>query len=177
MGARPLTSRDRLDPRSADLIRFKARQLAGRDEFLPGEQEDLEQELALHLVGRMRRYDPARASERTFADRVLTNRASGLLDHARARKRDRRREEPFVDGLPDRGLEELRERLWDAERLDLELDLRDGLAALDEADREVAELLCVYSVAEVSRKTGLSRQRVRTICGRVREHLLARGLP
>jgi RNA polymerase sigma factor (sigma-70 family) len=63
-----------------------------RSSLPPGvEREDLRQDLRLHCLQRMPRFDPGRASLATFIDRVASNRASSLVARAFAQKRDCRR--------------------------------------------------------------------------------------
>jgi DNA-directed RNA polymerase specialized sigma24 family protein len=104
---------------------------------------------------------------------VLSSRAADHVRHAGAHKGNRRRERPGgdVDALPERG------PAWDAARLDLRLDVRAAVADLPADLREVAGLLTAFTPAEVGRRTGLSRQRVRTACRRIAAHLNERGLP
>jgi DNA-directed RNA polymerase specialized sigma24 family protein len=160
-----------LDPRITALIRLKAAQLARSPSFLRRDVEDIRQELSLHVVRRMPRHDRLRASEVTYADRILTNNVTDLVRRARAQRRDQSREVP-ADRLPVRGLEELRTKGWGHDRhVHLRLNLYDALAMLGEDDREIALSLVEQNVAEVCRRTGRSRQAVRSAKLRVRRHL------
>jgi RNA polymerase sigma-70 factor, ECF subfamily len=69
------------------LIRVKARQLVRRSGFSRSDQDDVEQELVLNLLGQARRYDPDRASMSTFIARVVDSGVAMLL---RKRKRQKR---------------------------------------------------------------------------------------
>jgi RNA polymerase sigma factor (sigma-70 family) len=166
-----------LDPKVAGLIRRKARLLSRSYGFRKGDEEDLRQEMAVHVIERMGRHDPRRSGRPTFVDRVLEAKAADLLRHVLARKRDRRREGPLDSDVPERGQEERRERAWSLERLVLRLDVRDALAGLPDDLRNVAGLLTVYGQAEAARRTGLTRQQVRGTERRIERHLRERGLP
>jgi hypothetical protein len=151
-----------LDARIKELIRFKAKRLAGSPGFLRREEEGLRQELSLHVLDRMRRHDPARATRATYADRVLTSKVRDLVRRARAQRRDQRRVQS-LEALPLRTVEELLARTLEAEHhADLRHDVPVVLAKLSDADRAVAVSLADHCVAEVTRRTGLSRQRVRS---------------
>jgi len=68
------------------LIRVKARQLVRDHLFRRSDEEDLRQELTLRLLKRARRYNPARASLHTFADRVVASLAATLVRERRRQK-------------------------------------------------------------------------------------------
>jgi RNA polymerase sigma-70 factor (ECF subfamily) len=82
---------DGVHPRAIQFVRYHARQLA-RHRAVPGmELEDYEQDLITDLLVRERRFDAARASYPTFADRIIRNRVSTLIQ---AGLRVRRIEDP-----------------------------------------------------------------------------------
>ena len=166
-----------LDPQISALIRRKARILSRSFGFKLGDEEDLRQELTLHIIEKLRRHDPKRAAVGTFVDRLLDSKAVDLLRYVLARKRNRRREEPPDADVPDRDLEELRDKAWSLERVELAMDVWEALADLPEELREVAALLMVYGQADVARMTRLSREQVRRMERRIARHLRQRGLP
>jgi hypothetical protein len=70
---------DGVHPRAIQFVRYHARQLA-RHRAVPGmELEDYEQDLITDLIARDPRFDPTRATYPTFADRVIRDRVSTLL--------------------------------------------------------------------------------------------------
>jgi DNA-directed RNA polymerase specialized sigma24 family protein len=176
MAARPLRPEDDFDPRIARLIRHHGRRLVGCHLFRPDEREDVTQDLGAHVVSRMPKHDPRRASAYTFAARGLASKQVDLARHAGAQKRDRRRERPLHDVAEDE-LAPLRERAWRVERVDVRLDVRDALEGLPHDARHVAGLLMVFNEAEVSRVTGMGRQKVRRLREVITRHLRERGLP
>ena len=165
-----------LDPKTAKLIRRKARILSRSYGFRVGDEEDLRQELAAHVIEKLGRHDPRLAQRPTFVDRLLEAKAVDLLRYVLARKRDRRREQPADEDVPERGLEGLRDRAWDLERIELGIDVLDALADLPDDLREVAGLLMIYGQSEVARMTKLSREQVRRMERRIARHLRRRGL-
>ena len=176
MAAHPLGPDDDFDAKTAALLRFHAARLMKCGAFRRGERQDARQELSARLMERMRRHDPGRGSTWTFGNCVLTRTSADLSRHASAQKRDRGRERP-LRGVSERELEELRERAWRVERVDLRLDVREALADLPPDVRHVAGLLMVFTPAEVGQRTGLSRQRVRRMQKTIEWHLRGRGLP
>ncbi|HEX8915027.1 MAG TPA: hypothetical protein VF796_21925 [Humisphaera sp.] len=153
------------DPAVARLIRRKAARLVGTHGLTAGDLPDIQQELAMHLTSSLARHDVARSSLATFADRVLRNRSADVARHAARACRDRRRERQlsFADGVAAPGLS--------AGRAALVLDVRQAVAALPPDLRAVAVLLMDASVAEVARRTGRTRQQVRTLVARLADHL------
>ena len=97
---------DGVHPRAVQFVRYHARQLA-RHRAVPGmELEDYEQDLITDLIAREPRFDATRAAYPTFADRIIRNRVSTLIQaglrmrriedhgprlHARTEPGDRRR--------------------------------------------------------------------------------------
>jgi RNA polymerase sigma-70 factor, ECF subfamily len=165
MGVRPTEG---FDPKVAELIRVKVRSVIGRYGFTRSDEDDLAQELSMHVVEQMPKYDPARASPQTFADRIVTNKLASIIGHRTAQKRDRRREVP-ADRAPEPAVADGRDR-------DARLDVRQTLAGLPDDLRHVAQLLAEHTLAEVVRIAGLTRQQVRTVRHRIGQHLRSAGL-
>jgi RNA polymerase sigma factor (sigma-70 family) len=161
-----------LDPRLAQLIRFEVRTLIGRYGFTISDREDLQQDLALHLIEQMSGHDPGRGKIATFADRILRNRVVGIVRHRCAGKRHRRVERPLEDAanVPDRGEAEL------LRQHRLKLDLDQALSRLPQELADAAALFKECGEAEMVRRTGLSRQRVRTLRQRIGQHLRSQGI-
>lgn len=150
------------------MITFRARALARSPGFLRRDEEDIAQELWLHLIERMQRHDPARAKPQTYADRVLTSKVHDLVRRARAQRRDLRRVRSLED-LPPRTAKELLARTLEAEDYaDLRHDVPAILAKLTPSDRRIAEALADRPLTEVARRTGLSRQQARSTRLRIR---------
>lgn len=153
-----------LDPAARALIRHKARKLAASRGFTPSEADDLEQELALHAHLASNRFDPRRGSATAFYDTVLANKVRSIVQHARAGKRDRRRERPLDEaaGTPA-----------SSQSVDLQLDVAAALTSLPAGDRAIAAHLMtgIDTVAGVTRAAGLTRQRVRSARGRIARRL------
>lgn len=76
------------DPYVHDLIRIKARQLIGKAGFTAADKEDIEQELMLDLLQRLKKFDPTKAKRTTFMVRVVNHRIASLIEERQARCRD-----------------------------------------------------------------------------------------
>ena len=68
------------------LIRVKAKQLVRRPGFSRSDQEDVEQDLFLHLLRQVQHFDPTRGSLNTFVARVV-NSAAAMLVRERGRNK------------------------------------------------------------------------------------------
>ena len=120
----------------------------------------------MHVIMGMRRYDPTRASRLTFADQIVTSKLITMRQHQRAKKRDRRRlvhvngdEAGVVDATDLHHSREMR------------LDVQSALSRLPAELRAIATLFKTFSEAEVVKRSGLSRQRVRGIKAKLAQSL------
>src|SRR3954469_14150754 len=82
MGANP---QGEFDPDIAELIHEKVKKFG----FRSGEQEDIRQELSMHVVIGLKRFDLRRAGKMTFADKIVTSKIKTIVAHRNAQKRDR----------------------------------------------------------------------------------------
>lgn len=156
-----------IDPIARALIGHKVWKIIRRGGFTSSDRPDLEQELALQAHVSGPKYDPRRGARGAFYDCVMERKAAHLLAHHGRQKRDRRQEEPLDEAaVPARVLT----------HIDLKLDVRDALSRLPSELRTVATLFMEGGEAEVIRRTGLSRQRVRGRCQCIGVHLAAIGL-
>jgi len=88
-----------MDAYAAGAVRFKAGQLVGKAGFTQSDREDLQQELALDLLRRSRKYDPKRARRSTFTACLVEHRAATILAERMAPTRDIRREGPSLNEM------------------------------------------------------------------------------
>jgi hypothetical protein len=159
-----------IDPYARWLIKHKVRRLVDRHGFRRDDEQDLHQELAMHVVAGMRRHDPARASTRTFADRIITTKIASIIQHATAQKRDRRRVQAIDEvSEPSRPTHQA--------AVDARLDVIQAVASLPDDLRSVATLLMEHgSEAAVIRAGRMTREMVRGRRRRIAAHLRGRGL-
>ena len=144
---------------AARAICQKARQLAGRNGFSLSEREDIEQELRLHLLRRLAKFDPDIAHWNVFVRTVLERRSASLV----AQRQTRIRASSAVDlcARPD------------DRRIDMVIDTEAILAKLPRKTRELCERLKKDSVSEVARQVGLARTTLRDQVERLRKHFVS----
>jgi RNA polymerase sigma factor (sigma-70 family) len=80
------------------LIRFKARQLCRRRDFLTSDQDDLQQELWLMVCERADGFNPAKASLNTFIDRVVNSAVAQIVRNRERLKRGKGGHVVSLDG-------------------------------------------------------------------------------
>lgn len=155
---------------AAGLVRFKARQLSRRRGFCTSDREDLEQELWAAVVGRVKRFDPTKASLNTFLALIVDSAVASIVRHHMAEKRSPDRNEmslndPVLDadgGIVDRHQttsEAAASRQGTHERTQ---DVADACGKLNDPEtREVAELLKLgNTVNSIAGRLGMSRRAV-----------------
>jgi len=157
-----------------ELIYHKARQLVGTAGFTWDDVEDIEQDLTLDLLERLAKFDPAKATYNTFVARIVERKISKLIRHRMQEMRDYRREDGSLNDPIDNGRGETSERLQTisqdehdartgrhtrpaAERMDLQIDVRQALAELPQELRRAGELLMTMPVAQAARAMGIPR--------------------
>jgi hypothetical protein len=81
------------DPETSALIRNKARKLSRKSGFRTSDQDDIEQELCLHLWLQMSKYNRSLGPWLTWASFILDKRGISLQRHKLALQRTHKREE------------------------------------------------------------------------------------
>ncbi len=171
-------------------IRIRAERLA-RSGSLPGrDADDIAQDLRLDLIERSSRFDPARASFETFADRVTANRIAtlaaptarlraerGMRDlHGPSGASDDGEGLPLSDTLPEAAALHAAEGTDPDVTFGLRRDVGRLLAALPPTCRQVAVALCEMSPTEAARALGLNRCTIYARLASIRAAALALGL-
>jgi RNA polymerase sigma-70 factor (ECF subfamily) len=166
-----------IDPTVMKLVRTKAAGLAGTYGFSASDRDDLRQELLLDCLVRLRKFDPAKSSRRTFVHRVIRHRVATLLDGQRAPCRDYRMCRDSLDApvqlaacesIPlgetvstdDYEARIGRNVLSSREPMELRIDIDRGISLLPPELAAVADLLKSVSAVEAGRRLGLSRATV-----------------
>jgi RNA polymerase sigma-70 factor, ECF subfamily len=147
---------------AARAIRQKAKQLAGRSGFSLSEQEDIEQELRLHLLRRLSKFDPHVAPWNVFVRTLVERHTATLVAQRRTRIRATDNVQPCVASQEA--------------SLDIVLDTETVLAELPCRARELCERLKNDTVAEVARQMGVPRSTLRDDIARLRKHFQTMGL-
>ncbi|MCL5103670.1 MAG: RNA polymerase subunit sigma-24 [Armatimonadetes bacterium] len=166
-----------LDAQMINLIKHKAWGLVGTIGFTISDRDDIEQELALHLIKCLPRFDSERGRPMTFVARVLDNKIATMVEarmtqyydfrmHSFSLNElcqdvqeftDERGEEMDEDGYLIRSGHQSRPSL---EMLEMCVDLERVVSRLPRRLRELCRHLQIGNVTEVSRATGVPRGRV-----------------
>lgn len=173
------------------IIRHKASQLIGKHGLIRDDYEDLVQEMTLDLLRRLPRFDPAKASNRTFISLVVDRKVATILRYHRQEKRNYRRKGPSIDEPiehPDcdtRG-DLLGQDAYDlpmgkhirpeVERIDMRLDVSLALSGLPPDLKALAERLHTQSITEASRDLGVPRSTLYGARARLRRIFEDKGL-
>ena len=184
----------RLSLADLDLIRPIAKSQASRLRRTLGrpghEQEDMEQDLLLDLITRLRSFDPARGTLAAFATICFQHRAARLATRLRREKRERHdatlddavpgQEEPLT--LADIIPESEGYAAWCGQAtnavaaLERRLDLDRASALLDERDHSICASLCHATPHEVGRQGPLPRSVLYRRIREMRLRLLIGGI-
>lgn len=177
------------------LIRVKARQLVRRPGFSRSDQDDIEQDLFLHVLNKVHQFDPTRSSLNTFVDRVVNSAAAMLV-----RERGRNKRSPR-EGIEIRSLEMKIEQpegppvpVWasisiadvqrrtggaslsDAELYELVEGVTSAIAGLPPERQQVCRSLSERNRSETERELRLSRRSMKSAMDRIRHHFTRAGL-
>ena len=168
-------------------IRAKAARLSRLPGFQRRDQEDLEQELVVHLLVRLQGFEPERASINTFIDRVLDSAVRMELRRAHRLKRGQgRRPEsldsdtptgPMRDAVPQ-DAHSRRTGATSADRRDEQTD-RDAIqAALDSLPdnlRGLSERLMEIGKTRLAAELGISPRQVGNLIEQILPTLVRAG--
>jgi RNA polymerase sigma-70 factor (ECF subfamily) len=180
------------DDRALKLIRERVKRLIGRHGFTASDRDDLEQDMALHLLECLRRQQQPIEAPEGFFRKVIAEHAVTLIRRREAEKRDHRR----LSSLHDKVLDEdgeyverarvvpedhMQTRLHTASRSRLdEVELVDDVAAvlakLPPELRDLCERLKHHSITEVAHQLGVPRTTLHDAIRRLRKHFEEAGL-
>ena len=160
--------------------RKKAAEVAGKYGFAEDEDEDLAQDLILHLLHQWPNYDPARSKPTTFIQNVVDAKVCRLIRDQRDPKRDFRRLRSLsevgdaaefgkldgVRGQPERS---------DQESFELQSDVADITSRLPEELRQVAELLRTKCIHAAALELGIPESTFRKRIDQLREYFQQAG--
>lgn len=158
------TTLDQALPVVQDLADRKANAFVRRCGFAPDEQEDVRSQLLLSFLLRWPKFDPARASVRTFASRVMDKELTSILRHQLAPSR---REQEFPQPTPT---------VSAAVRGHFRIDVERSIANLPVAIQETARALFWCSTLEAAEELRCSRQIIHLRKRRIRRALVSAGI-
>jgi RNA polymerase sigma factor (sigma-70 family) len=162
---------DQIDPDVLRLALAKSWQLAGKYGFRFHDAEDIQQELVLDYLRRLRSFKPNRCNRRTFAALVIRNRISTLIAERSATSRGYRARHIAIDEPTDGPFSDLgiartassalidhREGIFPEERRVQQIDTTRVLEHLATPLRRICALLMICDdISEVASKAGISR--------------------
>jgi RNA polymerase sigma-70 factor (ECF subfamily) len=184
-------SYDGIDEYGADLIRYKARQLIGKAGFTEDDRPDLEQELMIDLLQRMRHFNPAKAKKTTFMARIVEHHILTILEARYAQCRDWRlckislnipvyndeNAAELIDLLDSEGsLKGATHEPRDILAHDIRMDIDRVIATLPKELRDLCERLQVNTMAEIARDLGIPRTTLYDRLSKLREVFREAGL-
>jgi DNA-directed RNA polymerase specialized sigma24 family protein len=162
----------RFTPADAEIVKQKARKLAGHFGFRAGDVDDIQQEIALHVFPRTHQHDPSRGTRGGFVNSMADNRVINILEHRTAKRRDNRRDVRIGGGQDHLVMDDA----TTPDRIDSQIDVQDALRALTPELRQIAVRRISESEAEIASAMGLTRAAVRHRLELIRRHLKDWGL-
>ena len=158
----------------------KAAELAGKYGFAADEDEDLAQDLTLHLLCQWPQYDPSKGKPTTFIQNVIDTKVCQLIRDQCDPKRDFRRLRSLSDGdeAAEYGLFDGvrgQPELSDQDSFELQSDFADITARLPEELRQIADLLKTKCPHAVAQEFGIPESTVRKRIGELREYFEQAG--
>ncbi len=178
-----------LDEYTTNLVKSAVRRLIGHFGFSRSDCQDVEQDLVLHLLRQMGRFDPKRSGRNTFITRIVQRKIVSIIRHRCAAQRHYARvawslDETAPDGegaSAERGntldVDADRRRTSTGELpTDLAIDLARAKDTLGVELQAVWDALLDSSKSEAARRLKCSRSAVHARVAKIRAHLEEAGL-
>lgn len=170
------------------LIDIKIGSLLKAGTFDLGDEDDIRQELWLHLHRRWPDFNPHRGSPKAFIRELVANKIVNLIAQRSAAKRDAGKRAFSLNervGLDDGGDCELGETIDSLSLLrlaglatdrdfpedHLAMDLAEALAGLAPDDIDLCQQLVSESIAEIARRCGVTRETIYDRIHRIRKRI------
>lgn len=176
---------------AARMIRFRAVQIVGLVGLPKTDCDDLEQELRLHVLRRLEKFDPTIARWNTFVRVVTERHAATLIERLRRRSRvpdpacspnpssisvDAVSESPSTEEAKPHILARVAVHSTHEQQSDLAMDVQQVLSLLPKPCRRMCALLKLHSVAEAARLLGIPRTTLHDRLSRLRGVFRAAGI-
>lgn len=159
---------------AVDVIKYKAKKLIGTIGFTIDDLEDIEQDLMIDLLQRMKKYDGTKAQLNTYIDLVVSHKIATMIEERLAEKRDLSATATTLEELFENedgelttlldciGSDEYLNRLGYHYRSSLaeqdrRIDLDIMFKQLPIEDRRILTTLMKGSVADAARELGMPR--------------------
>jgi len=182
-----------LDDYAVNLIRYKTRRLIGQAGFTRSDQEDIEQDLSLHLRQQLPKHNPRKGTLKTFINTVLDNKIRTMVAARITSQLDVRQHDYSLDETIET---EIGDKVSRAEAMDLEEYLMGvgyiGRRALDAVELRIdvhyavsllpADLqnLCArlqeHTILDIAHEDGVTRQKIDELRRRIAFLFLEHGL-
>lgn len=175
----PATPSDLVDAYALERVEYQVNRLRTRLGLNRHDAEDVRQDLVAELCGAAPRFDPSKASRKTFICRVLTRAAAHIARSIRNRRK--------CAALSPRSLSTMLPGDWAhesrgvvergmADRIGQAMDLGVACDQMPRQRRLIAEDLKHYSVDEIAGARGMHRGSVYRAIGQIRHDLAAAGV-
>ncbi len=182
-----------LDDYAINLIRYKTRRLIGQAGFARSDQEDIEQDLAIHLRQQLPKHNPRKGTIKTFINTVLDNKirtmvAARLTSQFDFRQHDYSLDETIETETGDRvsrgeaiDAEEylmatgrMNRRAFDT--LELRIDVQCAVSLLPADLQNLCARLQERTIVDIAREDGVSRHKIDELRRRIALLFLEHGL-
>jgi RNA polymerase sigma-70 factor (ECF subfamily) len=177
---------------ASPIIRGAVNQIIGQAGFREQDREDLEQDLLLHVLRRLKSFDPAKGKPGAFVSMLVKRQRASILRDRRALKRRGRAVVSLHVLVPvdENDLVELGQTISrrendarrqchprsDEEMAQLQADVRDTIAKLPPDQRTLAERLQHQTPSEIARQTGVPRTTLYELIRPIRRRFERAGL-
>jgi len=161
-------------------VQYHARSLIRHPSIHGFEVEDLEQEMMLDYLLRIKSYDQKKASFNTFVDRILNHKCASIIENAKAQKRGSGMGELSLDSWlenPDGENDELPDTASENSYIHgLQIDLNMAAERMKPKLLTLMTNLRTHSMSEISRITGTPRGTLYESLHALREDLTQHGI-
>lgn len=189
----PTNGFEALDDYSIGLIRYKTRRLIGQAGYTKSDQEDIEQDLSLHLRRQLPKYNPRKGTRKTFVNTVLDNKIRTMVSGRLTSQFDFRQHDHSLDEMIETSVGDMvpRGEAIDAEEylmavgrlnrraldlVELRIDVRHAVSLLPEDLQNMCARLQQQTIVEIARDDGVSRHKVDEYRRRIAFLFLEQGL-
>ena len=182
-----------LDDYARNLIRYKTRRLIGQAGFTRSDQEDIEQDLSLHLRQQLPKHNPRKGTLKTFINTVLDNKIRTMVSARLTSQFDFRQHDCSLDEMveADTGDKVSRAEAIDAEEylmatgrlnrrtldvVELRIDVQCAISTLPADLRDLCARLQEKTIVDIAREDGVSRHKIDELRRRIAFLFLEHGL-
>lgn len=182
-----------LDDYAVNLIRYKTRRLIGQVGYTKSDQEDIEQELSLHLRRQLPKYNPRKGTIKTFINTVLDNKIRTMVAARTTNQLDVRQHDYSLDEMIEA---EFGDKVSRAEAIDAEeylmatgcinrrtlnivelcIDVQCAISLLPKDLQDLCVRLQTQTIVDIARKDGVSRYKIDELRRRIALLFVEHGL-